>query len=222
MAALSASSAHAAGAFARALATAKRQERPFRHWLLKEALDAATMQAFLAAPIPAPEIVPTQGRRETNNGSRVYVTPATRRRHSGWNDLAAAFQAPETLDLLETVCEARLRDTYLRIEYCQDVDGFWLEPHTDIAVKRITILVYLSGDAGDGTDLFHADMSPAGRAPFAPGLGLIFVPASDTWHGYLPRPIRGVRRSLIINYVSAEWRARYELAFPDRPASLQP
>ena len=39
----------------------------------------------------------------------------------------------------------------------------------------------------------------------------------DTWHGFLPRQIDGVRRSLIVNYVTSEWRNRHELAYPDKP-----
>jgi hypothetical protein len=31
-----------------------------------------------------------------------------------------------------------------RVEYAQDVDGFWLEPHTGLGVKTFTTLLYLS------------------------------------------------------------------------------
>ena len=48
--------------------------------------------------------------------------------------------------------------------------------------------------------------------------GFVFVPGSDTWHAFHRRPIHGVRRSLIINYVRPEWRSRHELAYPDRAA----
>jgi hypothetical protein len=44
---------------------------------------------------------------------------------------------------------------------------------------------------------------------------LVFVPGADTWHGFAPRPIRGARRSLIVNYVKPEWRSRHELAYPE-------
>ena len=44
------------------------------------------------------------------------------------------------------------------------------------------------------------------------------MPASDTWHGFHKRPIAGVRRSLIVNYVKPEWRSRHELAYPDHAA----
>jgi hypothetical protein len=33
------------------------------------------------------------------------------------------------------------------------------------------------------------------------------------WHDFRPRPIRGPRKSLIINYVTSDWRDREELAY---------
>ena len=44
----------------------------------------------------------------------------------------------------------------MRLEYAQDTDGFWLEPHTDLGVKLFTMLIYLpdSGEQNDlGTDI---------------------------------------------------------------------
>ncbi len=46
---------------------------------------------------------------------------------------------------------------------------------------------------------------------------MIFVPGSDTWHGFEKRPIAGVRRSVILNYVTDEWRAREQLSYPEAP-----
>jgi len=43
------------------------------------------------------------------------------------------------------------------------------------------------------------------------------VPGDNTYHGFEKRPIEGVRISLIINYVTDEWRAREQLAFPEEP-----
>jgi len=81
-------------------------------------------------------------------------------------------------------------------------------------------LIYLSSEPGSdawGTDLLAPDGTLVARAPATPNSGLIFVPASDTWHGFAPRPMQGLRRTLIVNYVGSEWRARNELAFPDQP-----
>ncbi len=68
-----------------------------------------------------------------------------------------------------------------------------------------------------GTDIMDAAGQVLGRAPGSFNAGLIFVPGPDTWHGFTRRPIRGVRRSLIVNYVRPEWRSRHELAFPETP-----
>ena len=43
------------------------------------------------------------------------------------------------------------------------------------------------------------------------------MPSNNTWHGFEPRTITGVRRSVIVNYVTDEWRAREQLAFDGRP-----
>jgi hypothetical protein len=54
----------------------------------------------------------------------------------------------------------------------------------------------------------------------APGdfnCGLIFIPGTKSYHGFEKRPIKGIRRSLMLNYVGPEWRARHELCFPNHP-----
>ena len=74
---------------------------------------------------------------------------------------------------------ADLDDTFLRIEYAVDATGFWLEPHTDLGVKRLTILHYISDVPGQedcGTDIYNADKTRAKRTPFENNLALAFVP----------------------------------------------
>ena len=61
--------------------------------------------------------------------------------------------------------------------------------------------------------------SVAALALIAPGAALAFVPSDNTWHGFAPREIKQVRKSLIINYVTPEWRAREQLASPDTPVA---
>lgn len=203
-----------------ALEASAARAQPFRHWLLRDIIPAPLAAEVCALPGEAPRIADTRGKRETNNASRRYFSPQTRRNWPAAQVIADAFQAKPTVEAIETHCGIRLDGSFLRIEYCQDTDGFWLEPHTDIRVKLLTLIVYLSEPAGEeewGTDLYRSDLSAAGRAPFGPSLGLAFVPAGDTWHGFQRRPISGVRRSLIVNYVTPEWRARHELAFPDMP-----
>ena len=70
-----------------------------------------------------------------------------------------------------------------------------------------------------GTDIYDADKQHVTQSPFESNGALIFVPADNTYHGVEPRTIEGIRKSIIINYVTDEWRAREQLAFPDAPIS---
>ncbi len=82
------------------------------------------------------------------------------------------------------------------------------------------MLIYLSDHpyAVDwGTGSYDGAQHLVGRASGAFNTGLMFLPAPDTRHGFTRRPIRGVRRSLIINYVASEWRSRHELAYLTQP-----
>ncbi len=211
------------GAYLRAaIQDGVRIERPFRHWLVSYVLPPrlyAGMRDFdLVQAMPADG----SGRRESANATRIFFTPEVRAASDKADQVAGAFQAPETIDLIQEMTGADLEGAHLRIEYCVDTAGFWLEPHTDIAVKRFTMLVYLSDCPGSeawGTDLLDAAGNLASRAKAWPDSGVIFIPAGDTWHGFAERPIEGERRSLIINYVGPEWRAGEELCFPDHPVT---
>ncbi len=197
-----------------------REAHPFRHWLLQGVLPDSTCAAIDALPFAPPEIADTLGKRETNNSTRLFFGSDERVRFPVCAEIAAAVQSDAVARRVETLCGIALGGSYLRIEYCLDTDGFWLEPHTDIGAKLFTMLVYLSADDGSetwGTDLLAGDMSVAKTALYRRNCGLIFIPGADTWHGFHRRPIEGVRRSLIVNYVKDEWRSRHELAFPDRP-----
>ncbi|MGD1038002.1 MAG: hypothetical protein ABR878_12590 [Roseiarcus sp.] len=48
------------------------------------------------------------------------------------------------------------------------------------------------------------------------GAAMVFAPGDDTWHGFEKRRIERVRRSVILNYVTHEWRAREQLSFPEQ------
>lgn len=206
----------------RSLDRAAAETVPFRHWLLAEVLPPQVCAAIVDLPIAPPHILDTKGKRETNNSTRLFFSAENRTRYAVCGDLAEALQRDPVVDRLERLCGTALSGGFLRIEYCQDTDGFWLEPHTDIGAKLFTMLVYLSDDQGSeswGTDLMDETGALVTRVPYRANCGLIFIPGRDTWHGFGKRPIAGIRRSIIVNYVRDEWRSRHELAFPDRPVA---
>jgi hypothetical protein len=203
-----------------ALRTSSREELPFLHWLVRDCLPPEAGAALAALGLPIPDGRAIDGRREYVNTERTFVDPAVRGRDALCAELADAFQDPATIAEIERLCGINLAGSSLRLEYAQDTDGFWLEPHTDVGAKLFTMLIYLSTHpdaAAWGTDLYDADRRPAAR-PAAPyGAAVIFVPGADTWHGFERRPLPAVRRTLIVNYVKPEWRSRQELAFPQTP-----
>ena len=204
------------------IATSQRHETPYRHWFLNGCLPEDALEEILALPFPAPRLGGVSGRRELHNATRRYFDAENRAHYPVCAGFCDAFQDKRVTDRITQHFGARLGDTFLRVEYAQDTGGFWLEPHTDLGVKTFTMLLYMSKDVAHadlGTDIYDTEKKHAGRSPFAPNAAMVFVPSTDTFHGFEQRNIEGVRKSVIINYVTSEWRAREQLAFPDRPVA---
>jgi hypothetical protein len=189
-------------------------DRPWRHRLLANVLPRQVLRALIALPLQAAESGGASGRRAYGNAARHYADAANMARFPVMRCVAQALQSPAVTHALRETFGVPIEGTFLRLEYALDTDGLWLEPHTDIGVKKFTCFLYLGGAGDLGTDIYSDPQTLACRVPFVPNSALAFVPGADTWHGFAPRRIVGLRRSLIINYVGPEWRAREQLAFP--------
>jgi hypothetical protein len=217
---MSASANDVAATLLRSFRNSIEERSPYRHWFLKDCLPQSTVNEILSLPISAADLGGVSGKRELHNATRHYFDVPTRAQHTCAESVAKALQDKRVTAQIEKIFGVDLDGTYLRIEFAQDIDGFWLEPHTDIGVKAFTFLLYLSTDpahADLGTDIYDTDKRWVGRSPFASNAAMIFVPSTISYHGFEPRKINGVRKSLVINYVTNEWRAREQLAFPEQP-----
>jgi hypothetical protein len=196
--------------------------KPYPHWLLRDVLPPEVAEAIQSLPIPPARVGDTRGKRETHNATRVFFAGDNLRRHAACREVAEALQDEAVTKALEKTCWINLKGSFPRVEYCQDTEGFWLEPHTDIREKLFTMLVYLvSGPGAEtwGTDIYDGEMNLAGTAPCGFNAGLIFIPGPNTWHGFRKRPVDGVRRLIIVNYVRSGWRAQDQLVDPERPVA---
>ncbi len=205
--------------FLESLANSDHFDHPYDHWILGNCLPQDACSDIRALPFPPPAIDDTEGKRDSHNESRQFITPSERRDFPVLEDLCATLQHPQCIKALQETCGAELEGTFLRIEYTQDTGGFWLGPHTDVGPKKFTMMIYLSDHPGSenwGTDVLDADHNIVKTVSSPFNAGMIFVPSSYSWHGFHRRHIDGIRRSLIINYVTTEWRNRHELAFPDQ------
>ncbi len=203
-------------------AKAKGAPTPYPHWFLNDCVPADVLAACLSLPFPAPALGGVSGKREVHNATRRYFDAENMAKFPVCNTVNAALQDRRVTSAIEKTFSTKLGGTYLRVEYAQDTNGFWLEPHTDLGVKSFTFLLYLSTDPSHenlGTDIYDAEKKHVGRSPFKPNAAMIFVPSSNTYHGFESREIAGVRKSLVINYVTNDWRAREQLAYPETPVA---
>jgi hypothetical protein len=209
--------------FIQTVRQARREESPYLHWNLTDVFPEAICTGILTLPIAPPLLGKTDGTRGSYNNERSFITPLFRSKFPTCAVLADALQRPDAARTMAETCAIEVAGGFLRMEYIQDVDGAWLEPHRDIREKLFSMVIYLftGPDAKDwGTDIYDADRRWVGRSSTEFDSGVIFVPGPDTWHGFEPRPIVGVRRLMEINYVRPSWRDRDQLTFPDRPISV--
>lgn len=204
--------------FMRAVRRSERGDRPYRHWKLHDVLPVDICTGILTLPVAPPVLGRTDGTRNTYNESRCFITPALRRKFPTCEALSQALQRSDVAALMAETCNIQVNGSYLRMEYIQDLNGAWLEPHRDIKEKLFSMVIYLftGPDAAEwGTDIYDADKRWVGRSSGAFNSGTIFVAGPATWHGFDKRPIIGVRRLMEINYVSPDWRDRQQLAMPE-------
>jgi hypothetical protein len=209
--------------FLSSVRAARREGSPYRHWKLSGMFPEDLCTGILTLPIVPPQLGRTDGTRGSYNDQRTFITPMLREQYPTCAVLADALQRPEVAQLMAETCGIDVAGSHLRMEYIQDTDGAWLEPHCDIPEKLFSMVIYfcLGPEAKDwGTDIYDADRRWVGRSPATFNSAVIFIPGKNTWHGFEPRPIRGVRRLMEINYVRRDWRSRDQLADPERSIRL--
>ena len=178
-------------------------------------------QAIDALPVAPPKIDDTLGKRETHNRTRLFFGAEIARAIPVCDDLAAALQSAATSSSASNASASTLREepsAHRILPRHRRLLARAAHRHRRQAVHDADLSLGDPGCEAWGTDILDADLKlvddRALPAQWRPHLRS----RRDTWHGFRSRPIDGVRRSLIVNYVKPEWRSRHELAFPDRLA----
>ena len=188
---------------------------PFKHWLFDDVLPKETINELLKLPLPAQVIENHTGKRESQNKTRIFFNEQCCNKYPVAKNIVHVFNHPSIIAQLSNICGRDLAKGKLRIEYTLDTGDFWLEPHRDIKEKLLTFLVYLSKDSSSsewGTTIYNRDLSFHSKAPYKSNMGLMFMSGEDTWHGVPKLNIQGIRKNLIINYVTKDWKSNHELA----------
>lgn len=196
---------------------------PYPHWFLTNCVPGDAIAAMANLPFAAPDLGGVSGKRDLHNNTRTYFDAENMQRFPVCKAFNEAYQSPRLAKAIADHFNTELNGTYLRVEYAQDTDGFWLEPHTDLGVKLFTMLLYVSDDPSHehlGTDIYDANKKHVARSPFQSNSAMVFLPSDVTFHGFEPRKIDGVRKSIIVNYVTNDWRAREQLPYSDNPIAI--
>jgi len=200
------------------LGAARASAFPYPHWLLAEMLPRTLVWSLGALPF-APPPPPLIGCARPPTGRTAFVTPCEIEAYSACRLVAETFQSAAVVALIARATGARLSDCRLRIALTQEVDGHQCPPRTRQAEARFTVMLALDtgGQRNLGPDIYFESGDWAAQAPWTPGCALAFAPSARSWHGFEPRMIREVRKSLIIDYAPPGRAAAHELAFPERP-----
>lgn len=99
--------------------------------------------------------------------------------------------------------------TFLRIQLVRDVNGYYIEPHTDKKNKIVTILCHLNDTTNTGTQILDKNLKISHRCGSMKNNGLIFfpnyAPYIKTYHAVIDTPILESKRDiLMINYYSSD------------------
>ena len=201
-------------------AQSNRNPAPYPHWFLSQCLPQATADEITELPFPGPELGGISGKREVHNATRKYFDAENKAKHAVCNAFCDAFQDKRVTDAIQKY----VRDEALGLLSSRRIrTGYrWLLARAAYGSRREGVhdaaLPVEGREPRDlGTDIYDAGKKPIGRSPFEPNGAMVFVPSNVTYHGFEPRRIESVRKSVIINYVTNEWRAREQLSFPDRP-----
>lgn len=192
-------------------------DHPYPHYIVKNLLEPKLVHSLASLPFKEQDLDYKVGSREEFNSFRQYFTPEAVSKFDAVKRVTDIFLSNSIIESIEKKGAVSLKNSLLRIEYTVDKDKFWLAPHTDLGVKLFTMLIYLSNgeDAFNwGTDIYVDADTHFTTVPYEPNSALSFYPSNNTWHGFKPRKIKGVRKMLIVNYVTQEWRNRQELVHP--------
>lgn len=124
----------------------------------------------------------TDGQR-SNYKNQIFFNIESCDHFSVCKEVVDISQSEEVIEKLEIMLGIDLIGSYLRIGYYVDKEGFWLEPHIDLSVKLVTMVVYLYKEVAYedlGTDLFDSRKVLVNTTPSDNNSGLIFLPSGDT------------------------------------------
>ena len=174
---------------------------PEKWWRVHKAFTEAQVKKMIKL-FPEEVSENLSGRRASANKFRTFIT-----RDSKGADIFKDWNTLEKKMKKSDITGVDMKYGNLRIELCQDGPEFWLEQHVDIPEKLMTLQIYLDkGNENWGTVLYSQPDQVFMELPFKSNTGWLGVLGEPVIHGVPKKKVDGVRKSVIINYVTSDWK----------------
>lgn len=139
----------------------------------------------------------------TTNSNRFFVDKENMWSNSTLKKIVDFFLRDDIILMFEQESGKTIRGNYLRVEFIEDREKSWLEPHVDIDEKIMSFLLYLNNtneSLNIGTSLYNNKKELVTTIPYINNTGFYFYPSSNTWHGLESVSIKQRRRAVMVNY----------------------
>lgn len=144
---------------------------------------------------------------DNNHSCEVDITEHITSKHSSAKKLVDYFSKDGKTHLEKIGCLNFSSPLFLRIQFVRDIDGYYIEPHTDKINKLVTIICHLNSVANGGTQILDKNRSIVKRVNSEKNNALLFfpnyAPYVKTYHAFVDSPIIGNRDILMINYYNS-------------------
>ena len=138
-----------------------------------------------------------------SNQNRFFITKSNIKNNFIFERIIDYFSRSGVIEMFEKESKNIIKGNYLRVEFLEDKESSWLEPHCDIEEKLLSLIIYLNDtdeDEKNGTVLYDEDMKKVKTVPFIDNSGFYFFAGKNTWHGLEPIKIKESRKAIMVNY----------------------
>ena len=185
---------------------------PYKHFILKNCFQNETL-------VEINKIIDTlnvncnnKGKREDNT-KRYFVDKNNIIFQGALYKSVQQLTSKNAVEFFEKLIdnEVSFKDCFLRMEIILDTSDFWLEKHTDIVEKKMSLIIYLNDNnepLENGTDVYDESGNFVKSIPFEQNTGFLFYPSHNTWHGLEKGKQIRKRKCVLINYVTfqTDWK----------------
>lgn len=210
----------------KSIKTARQYSEPWLHYEIDNLLDSDLHNYILTYPFPSNETIEqfpdkycllrkfdrikalahkkqyTRTLNDNRHSCEINFSKTIREESAKAKKLFNLFTDPDLLQYLEQIGNITLKGSYLRVQLIKDLEGYSIRPHTDIQ-KKFTLLGHFCTETEQnlGTDLYCQEGKKIVKTTtFGENAGMFFFPSSNTWHGYVAKPLNKQRVSLMVNY----------------------